>query len=132
MAKIDQLLDSHTEGEIAAILNDQNLRSGQGCLFTQRLVGQLRRAYRLKPRFDRLRKKGMLTVKEIAKELGVCTSTVNDWRRSGLLKASMCNDKHEYLYEPPGKAAPRKLQGIKDSDLGGFPNFPRSHEGGAR
>ena len=124
MAKIDQLLDSHTEGEIAAILNDQNLRSGQGCLFTQRLVGQLRRAYRLKPRFDRLRKKGMLTVKEIAKELGVCTSTVNDWRRSGLLKASMCNDKHEYLYEPPGKAAPRKLQGIKYSDPRRFSQLP--------
>jgi DNA invertase Pin-like site-specific DNA recombinase len=116
MAKIDQLLDSHTEGEIAAILNDQNLRSGQGCQFTLRLVNQLRRAYRLKPRFDRLREKGMLTVKEIAKELGVCTATVNDWRRSGLLKATMYNDRHQCLYEPPGKAAPRKLQGIKYSD----------------
>jgi DNA invertase Pin-like site-specific DNA recombinase len=124
MAKIDQLLDSHTEGEIAAILNEQNLRSGQGCQFTLRLVNQLRRAYRLKPRFDRLREKGMLTVKEIAKELGVCTATANDWRRSGVLKASMYNDKHEYLYEPPGKAAPRKLQGIKYSDPRRFSQLP--------
>jgi hypothetical protein len=66
----------------------------------------------------------MLTVKEIAKELVVCTSTINDWRRSGLLKAYMCNDKHEYLYEPPGKEAPRKLQGIKYSDPRRFTQLP--------
>ena len=66
----------------------------------------------------------MLTVKEIAKALGICTSTVNDWRRSGLLKAHAYNDKHECLYEPLGKAAPRKLQGIKRSDPRRFSQLP--------
>ncbi len=100
IAEIDRLLDQHTEGEIAAILNEGKLRSGHGCRFTQRLVGQLRRAYRLKTRFDRLREKGMLTIAEIAEQLGICISTAHEWRQSGLLKAHAFNDKHECLYEP--------------------------------
>lgn len=116
IAEIDRLLDHHTEGEIAALLNADHRLSGKGHTFTKRVVARLRRDYHLKTRFDRLRESGMLTSKEIARQLGVCTTTVHDWRRSGLLKAHAYNDKHEYLYEPLGQAAPRKLQGIKRSD----------------
>lgn len=116
IAEIDRLLDQHTEGEVAAILNEGKLRSGHGCRFTRRLVAQLRRAYHLKTRFDRLRETGMLTIAEIAEQLGICISTAHEWRQSGLLKAHAFNDKHECLYEPLGQAVPRKLQGIKRSD----------------
>jgi hypothetical protein len=116
IAEIDRLLDHHTECEIAALLNAGHRLSGKGHSFTKRVVARLRRDYHLKTRFDRLREAGMLTSKEIARQLDVCTSTIHDWRRSGLLKAHAYNDKHEYLYEPLGQVLPRKLQGIKYSD----------------
>ena len=124
IAEIDRLPDQHTEGEIAAILNEGKLRSGHGCRFTRPLVAQLRRDYHLKTRFDRLREAGMLTIAEVAKQLGICTSTVHDWRRSGLLNAHAYNDKHQYLYERLGQTVPRKLQGIKRSDPRRFTQVP--------
>lgn len=102
IAEIDRLLDQHTEREIAAVLNAGHRLSGKGYSFTRNLVARLRRDYHLKSRFDRLRDAGMLTAAEVAKQLGVCTSTVHDWRQSGLLKALPFSDKHEYLYRAGG------------------------------
>ena len=36
----------------------------------------------------------------------MCTATVKDWRRYGLLKAYLYNDRGECLFEPPGDDAP--------------------------
>jgi DNA invertase Pin-like site-specific DNA recombinase len=116
IAEIDRLLDQHTEQEVADILNDRGWRPGKGGSFSGRLVAKVRRAYRLKSRFARLRAAGMLTGAEIAEQLGICTKTVHEWRRMGLLPAHAYNDKHEYLYEPLGRNRPRKLQGIKRTD----------------
>src|SRR5262249_22664790 len=110
------LLEQHTEGSIAALLNAQGWRSGKGQPFTLRMINRLRRDYRLKSRFQRLREAGLLTQKEIAAQLGIATTTVHDWRRSGLVKAVAYNDKCEYLYAPVGTERPRKLQGIKRTD----------------
>src|SRR6266849_3091940 len=63
---IDELLDEHTSGQIAAILNDRGLRSGTGEPFHQRMIDQLIRAYRLRSRRHRLRATGMLTIAETA------------------------------------------------------------------
>ena len=38
IAEIDRLLDHHTEGQIAVILNERGLRSGEGKPFHGRLV----------------------------------------------------------------------------------------------
>jgi DNA invertase Pin-like site-specific DNA recombinase len=116
VAEIDRLLEQHTEGAIAALLNAQGWRSGKGQPFTLRMINRLRRDYRLKSRFQRLREAGLLTQKEIAEQLGISATTVHDWRRSGLVKAIAYNDKCEYLYEPLGTERPRKLQGIKRND----------------
>ena len=124
VALIDQLLDQHTDGQIAQILNEQDRRSGKGQPFTRMSVRNIRRAYRLKSRYTRLRQAGMLTVKQIARQLKICTSTVNDWRRDGLLKAHLYNDKQQYLYEPLGQRRPRKHQGIKRSDPRRFTKVP--------
>ena len=43
VAEIDRLLDHHTEGQIAIILNDRGLRSGEGKRFHGRLVARIRR-----------------------------------------------------------------------------------------
>jgi hypothetical protein len=121
VAEIDRLLEQHTEGAIAELLNTQGWRSGKGQLFTLWMINRLRRDYRLKSRFQRLREAGMLTQHEIAEQLGISTTTVHDWRRSGLLKALAYNDKSQWLYEPVGTQKPIKLQGIKRTDPRRFP-----------
>ena len=116
VAEIDRLLATHTEGQIAALLNDRGLRSGTGRAFDAILVAQIRTRHGLKSRHQRLLEAGMLTIEETAQRLGVSTATVNRWRRHGLLHAHRFNDKPEYLYVPPGPDAPVKSQGRKLSD----------------
>jgi DNA invertase Pin-like site-specific DNA recombinase len=111
--KIDQLLDHHTYLQIAAILNKHGIRSGEGKAFTSRIVARIQRSYALTPRYDRLRKAGMLTVKEMAALLGVCPQRVNIWNRHGLIRGHAYNDKNDSLYEQPGENPPQKAQGIK-------------------
>lgn len=106
--EIDRLLDDHSDGEIAILLNQQGLRSGEGKPFHRLLVANIRRDYGLRDRFTRLRARGMLTQEEMATRLGVCTATVKKWRRGGLLPAHRYDDKGECLYEPPGERPPIK------------------------
>ena len=113
---IDQLLESHTDTEIATLLNARGHRSGNGQRFTRRIVLKIRRSHRLRSRQERLRDQGMLTPSEIATRLDVCVDTVKIWGRHGLLRCHRCNDKLEYLYEPPGPNAPIKMQGRRLSD----------------
>jgi hypothetical protein len=55
----------------------------------------------------------MLTLDEMAGTLSVNPKTVKIWAAYGLLRAHAYTDKPEYLYEPPGRDAPRKAQGMK-------------------
>ena len=121
VAEVDRLLGDHTDAGIAALLNKRGWHSGKGGMFTRGIITRIRYQYRLRSRFDRLREAGMLTQAEIADQLGVHTTTVHDWRRSGLLKAHAYNDKPEYLYEPVGTNRPLKQQGIKRTDPRRFP-----------
>jgi hypothetical protein len=60
-----------------------------------------------------LRQRGMLTLEEMGKRLGIGTDQVKAWRSAGLLHAYLCNDKNEYLYEDPGPTPPRVGRGAK-------------------
>jgi len=111
VAEIDRLLNDHTEAQIAILLNERGFRPGADQDFTAVIVGNIRRGYGLKTRYDRLRERGLLTLDEMAARLGVCTQTVKRWRYAGLLRARAYNDKNAYLYEPPGPDPPRKDQG---------------------
>ena len=111
--EIDRLLDSHTAAQISDILNARDMTSGIGASFHRQLVARLARTYDLKPRYDRLRERGMLTLQEMAHELQVTPHTVKIWLRRGLLRGHAYNDKNESLYEPPREDAPRKTQGAK-------------------
>ncbi len=113
VAQIDNLLDSHTDAEIAALLNESGLRTGHGVVFRPQRVQAIRKEYRLASRYKRLRVRGLLTVSEAAAMLDVSTHTVKQWRRHGLLRAYRYNDKNEWLYEPPGDQPPVKQQGRK-------------------
>jgi len=111
--EIDRLLDSHTAAQIADILNASGMTPGLGTSFHPNLVARLARTYRLEPRYDRLRKRGLLTLQETADKLQVTPRTVKIWLRRGLLRGHAYNDKNASLYEPLREDAPRKMQGVK-------------------
>jgi len=111
--EIDRLMDNHTDKEIVGILNIRRMLSGEGKTFSRRIIARLRRDYQLKPRYDRLREKGLLTIEEISERLNVPSLRVRIWRQHGLLKAYPANDKDAWLYEDPGPDPPRRAQGVK-------------------
>ena len=85
VAKVDYLLDSHTDRQIAEKLNEQGLRSGKGRTFHSCMIASLRKEYGLKSRYARLREAGLLTAKEMARKLKVSTNTISAWKKHGLL-----------------------------------------------
>lgn len=107
---VDRLIDDHTDKEIAAILTARGMRSCEGRDLHRLMVRNVRLAYGLKSRHDRLRESGYLTREEIAAQLGIAVSTVKHWRTEGWLKAAAYDDKPHYLYAPIGENAPKKYQ----------------------
>jgi DNA invertase Pin-like site-specific DNA recombinase len=110
---IDALLNDYTDAQVATILNERGLQPGKGGSFQGRTIGCIRRSYRLKSRFERLRQAGMLTVEEMAKALGIRKSTVIAWHKAGLLRGYASNNRGVCLFEPPGLDAPTKKNGTK-------------------
>jgi DNA invertase Pin-like site-specific DNA recombinase len=108
VAEIDQLIDAHTDAEIGALLRDRGVRTYEGTVPDRLMIRRIRLDYGLKSRFDRLREAGMLTRHEMADTLGVAVSTIKAWRTSGWLRAIAYDDKGNYLFERPGKDAPKK------------------------
>ncbi len=127
IAHIDRLLDDLTYEQIASRLNDEGLHSGKRRSFTGILVGNICREYGLKDRWHRLRKRGLLTVEEMADTLDVSTATVKVWRRHGLLKGHVYNDKQQCLFEPPGADRPVKHQHHNQSKRHGNVKFLPDH-----
>ena len=66
---IDQLLDEHTYRQVAEILTQQGITSGEGNTFTDGRVRAHCDRYRLRSHYQRLRETGLLTLDEIAGEL---------------------------------------------------------------
>lgn len=111
VAAIDALLDQHTDSEIAAILTTQGMTSGTGEALHLGIIRHIRHAYHLRSHTQRLRDQGLLTLNEIARHLGVSTSTVKTWRNNGLLTGKRANDKGEYLYQLPAPDLARPRRG---------------------
>lgn len=98
--KVDHLLDHYIDRDVAAILNEQGFRSsGDGLLFTNQMIGAIQRNYGLKTRYERLRKRGMLNIAEVAERLDICIGTARRWHKKGLLKMHEYTN-NKYLYEP--------------------------------
>ena len=118
IAEIDRLLAEDTEGAIARRLTERGFRSGVGTPVTRETVMHVRHHYQLTSRYERLRERGLLTLAEVAQTLGISTATAKHWRRAGLLRAHAYNDKHQYLYDPPGADAPTRYtrKGIAHDD----------------
>jgi DNA invertase Pin-like site-specific DNA recombinase len=82
LSAIDDLLDQHTSGEIAGILNQRGMISGTGEPFHHLIIDHIIRAHRLRSRRHRLRETGMLTLAETAAAHGVHNHTIKAWRRA--------------------------------------------------
>ena len=106
--EIDRLLDKHTDGEVAAILNQRGFQPGVASAFDSRIVAKLRRNYGLPDRFARLRQAGLLTLGEVTSLLDLHHQTAKAWEREGRLRAHVFNDKGERLFEHPGDRPPGK------------------------
>jgi hypothetical protein len=118
---IDVLLNEYTDQQVAAILNERGIRPGKGGAFRARLVANVRRAYGLKSRYERLREAGMLSSEEVAKVLAIKKKTVQVWHKAGLIRGHAYNDRNCCLFEPPGADAPVKSQGKKLAQRRRFP-----------
>jgi DNA invertase Pin-like site-specific DNA recombinase len=127
VAAIDELLDHHTHAQIAAILGDRGLASGEGRPFHRLTVRNIRDDYHLRSREQRLRDAGMLTLAETAALLGVSTGTVKAWHHAGLITGHPFNDKGQCLYPPPGPNPPARAQGRKLSKRRPLSLTPADH-----
>ena len=107
VAEIDRLLEDHTDGQIGAILAERDVHTGGGVAFARLRAREVRLAYKLTSRYERLRARGYLTRHEFAKVLDVGPETVKIWRRQGLLHGEAADDRGNYLY-PPDQPKPRK------------------------
>ena len=96
---IDELLDEHTDSEVARILNERGMHSGTGLPFDARRVAVTRRHYRIPSRRTRLQRKGLLTIAEICEKFNVKRWTVYEWRKHGKLTAYRIDDVGRYLYD---------------------------------
>ncbi len=103
VAEIDRLLESHTEAEIAEILNARGLRPGVADRFSNSIIYHLRQQYHLENRFSRLRRQGMLTLQEVTDALGLNPITVKKRAARGRLVSHVYNDKGQRLYALPGE-----------------------------
>ena len=50
----------------------------------------------------------MLTLSELAKQLGVVRTTVKSWNQAGFLRSYLYNDRNDCLFEPMGNEVPIK------------------------
>jgi hypothetical protein len=107
------LLNDHTVAQIATILNERGIISGASKPFHPHLIARLVRSYRLKPRYERLREAGLLTLQEMADALHITPDRVKIWNRNGLIHGHAYSDKNECLFDPPDADSPRKAQGTK-------------------
>ena len=108
VAEVDRLLDDYTHAQIAAILTHKGMRTVDGAALHRLNIRHIQEAYGLLPRYDRLRNRGMLTLSELAEQIGVARATVKNWNQAGFLRSHLYNDRNDCLFEPTGDEAPVK------------------------
>jgi DNA invertase Pin-like site-specific DNA recombinase len=100
IALIDELLDDHTYDETVEILNKRGLTGGWGHPFTVVSLTQLCRNRGIPSHHQRLRAAGMLTLDQIAEQLGVTTQTIKTWQRRGHITGRRIDGRRAHLYHP--------------------------------
>ncbi|MFE7043815.1 hypothetical protein ACFU9X_31625 [Streptomyces atratus] len=98
---VDQLLDDHTDGQIAEILTARGHVSGTGQPLRATIVRRIRDAYHLRSHPQRLADLGLVSLREMSRRLDVNPQTIKKWRDDGLLTGRIANGKGEYFYHLP-------------------------------
>lgn len=101
VAEVDRLLDYRCDREIAEILNQNGWRTWEAKPFNLKKVAWIRCAYKLSSRHDRLRRRGMLTTREVAAKFGVSKTAVYKWGQEGLIKKCYTDSLNRGLWEIP-------------------------------
>jgi DNA invertase Pin-like site-specific DNA recombinase len=109
LALIDELLADHTFDEAVSILRGRQILNGWGRPFNVPSLTALCRARNIPSLRDRLKASGMLTLTEVANELGVTPATIKRWQRSGLITARRVDGRREHLYHP-GQTRPTDIK----------------------
>jgi len=121
VALIDELLDPHTDAEVAELLNERGCVTGAGNKFSKQSVRWIRNSKGLKSYKERLKEKGMMTPDEISKHYGISYDTVKSWRKKSILIGRKCNDKGDWLYYlPSNENLSIMKKSIKDFSPGGL------------
>ena len=101
--------------EIADILNSRGWHTWESKPFNLKKIAFIRGAYKLPSRYERLRRRGMLTTREIAGRFDVSETAVHHWGRQGLIKRCYEDNLNRGLWEiPPGQTI-RKGCGGRDA-----------------
>ncbi|WP_276961908.1 recombinase family protein [Ferrimicrobium acidiphilum] len=115
IAEIDRLLEHYTDAGVAAELNSAGIVSGTKKPFNALIISRIRTKYRLASRQDRLASRGLVSLEEAATRLGVCTKTVKQWHREGLIEGEVLDERNICLYRIPDHT-PSKQKGRRLSD----------------
>ena len=100
LARIEELLRSHTDGEVVSMLNEEGFTTGAGAPFNLDAVHWLQYRWGIKNYRDHLRDAGYLTLNEMAAKLNLTKRQTRDWHRAGRLLRTRYNDHKAHLYDP--------------------------------
>jgi transposase-like protein len=115
---IEQLLDECTYDETVTILNQRGLTGGWGKPFTVTSLTQLCKNRGIPSHHDRLRAQGLLTLEEIARQLGVSAQTIKVWQRRGQITGRRIDGRRAHLYHP-GQTRPTDRHRRASRDIPG-------------
>lgn len=96
--QIDQLLDDHTEAQVARLLTERGMTTSHGNPFRPENVAYLRTANGLRHRRVRLRERGFRPLCEVAALLGVPMREVKRRARDGEIEVIAISDRNDLLY----------------------------------
>jgi len=114
--EIDQLLDEHTESQIAHLLTERGIRTSHGNRFRTENVAYLRREHGLRHRKLRLRDRGFLTLRETAHALGVPMKEVKQRAERGEIETCAADSRSKRLYKAFAIEGKRRSNPNSDPD----------------
>jgi len=114
LAEIDRLLDDHTEGDIARLLNERGLTTSHGNPFRVENIAYLRKQYQMKHRRERLHDRGFLPLRQAAATLGLSMLEVKRQAAKGIIETCVINDHNDLVYRCLGATQTRRDRASAD------------------
>ena len=100
ISEVDELTEDHVPSEVAAILNKKGYRLWNGSMFAYRTIRYIIRVNKIKSRYQRLKEKGCLTLKEKMLEMNSSQKQIMQMRNEEKIVFYKVTDRNEFLYEP--------------------------------